>query len=162
MFLDSYLMARLLNELHPSEKGLGAMGMSQGGGLAIWLGAYCSLIRAVVADMPFLAGMEWVLSQKMPRYPLKELADFIESAPENREALVRTLSYFDTLTQAGECYTPTLVTQGKRDPAVRPDQVKAIFEALPGTKELVEIDWGHDWHPSMVERNQEWLERYLT
>jgi hypothetical protein len=26
---------------------------------------------------------------------------------------------------------------------------------------MVEYDWGHDWHPDMIENNREWLERWL-
>lgn len=143
------------------ESKMGAMGLSQGGGVAIWLGAWSKRVKCVVADFPFLGAMKWVLSQRVHRYPLKELAEFMDSIPLGREVVQYTLSYFDTLNQATRCQVPTLVTLGLKDPAVKPEQVKAVFQALPGEKQLEELDWGHDWHPSMVERNRAWLLDHL-
>ena len=31
----------------------------------------------------------------------------------------------------------------------------------PREKNLVEYDWGHDWHPEMVENNRRWLLDHL-
>ncbi len=144
------------------EDALAAMGLSQGGGMAVWLGAWCPAVRAVVADLPFLGGMPWVLSGSVHRYPLKELTDFMASMPLGREVVGHTLSYFDTVNQATRCRVPTLVTAGLKDPAVRPAQVEAIHRALAGPKAYVSLDWGHDWHPSMVARNSDWLTEHLS
>jgi cephalosporin-C deacetylase len=162
MFQDAVLVARHMTELPGIDGGrLGAMGMSQGGGISIWMGAWVPLIRAVVADMPFLGGMPWVLSRSAFRYPLKELTDWLQASPEQDAAGRSTIRYFDTVNQATECRVPTRVSLGLKDPAVRPEQVRAIFDALPGEKELDELDWGHDWHPQMVESNRAWLLRHL-
>ena len=143
------------------EDRLAAMGLSQGAGMAIWLGAWCKRVKCVVADFPFLGAMRWVLAQRVHRYPLKELTEFMDSIPLGREVVSHTLSYFDTVNQATFCDVPTLVTLGLKDPAVKPEQVRAVFDALPGEKKLEELDWGHDWHPGMVQRNQEWLSQWL-
>lgn len=143
------------------ENRLGAMGLSQGGGLAIWLAAWNQRVKAIVADFPFLAAMKWVLAQRIHRYPLKELTDFMDSIPLGREVVAHTLSYFDTVNMATRCQAPALVTLGLKDPAVRPEQVRAVFDALAGEKLLDELDWGHDWHPSMIERNMNWLNKWL-
>lgn len=160
MFQDSVLALRILAEQPDvAPERIGAMGLSQGGGIAIWLGAWLPLVRAVVADFPFLSGMRWVLSHNVHRYPLKELTDFMEAG--HKEKVMETLAYFDTVNQATRCRVPTLVVAGLRDPAVRPAQVEATYAALAGEKEIASIDFGHDWHPSMVERNQAWLDRWL-
>jgi cephalosporin-C deacetylase len=163
MFQDAVLVARHMTEL-PGIDGrrLGAMGMSQGGGISIWMGAWVPLIRAVVADMPFLGGMPWVLSRSAFRYPLKELTDWLQASPEHDAAGRSTIRYFDTVNQATCCQVPTRLSLGLKDPAVRPEQVRAIFDALAGEKELDELDWGHDWHPQMVEANRDWLLRHLV
>jgi cephalosporin-C deacetylase len=162
MYQDAVVALRVLEAIpEVDETRLAAMGLSQGGGMAIWLGAWCAKVKAVCADYPFLSGMEWVLGQQVTRYPLRELTDFMATVPLGRERVLHTVAYFDTVTQASRCRVPTLVTAGLRDPAVRPPQARAVFEALPGPKELAEIDWGHDWHPSMVERNRAWLDRWL-
>lgn len=158
IFQDCVLAWRILLELPEVEdRRAGAMGLSQGGGLAIWLAAHIPGVRAVVADLPFLGGMPWVFSHKVHRYPLKEILDFAGDDERRMAAAMSTLSYYDTLNQATRCGVPTLVALGLKDPAVKPAQVRAIHEALAGPKELVELDWGHDWHPSMVERNRSFL-----
>lgn len=144
-------------QIEVDEDRLGAMGMSQGGGMSIWLGAWCPLVKAVCADMPFLGKIEAAFDRPIHRYPLKELIDFVENEPLGHERVRHTLSYFDTSHQAAFCRVPTHVSLGLKDPAAKPESVRAIYEALAGEKDLVEYDWGHDWHPEMVSRNQNWL-----
>lgn len=152
------IAARVLQaQLEADEDRVGAMGMSQGGGLALWLAAFSPVVRAVCADMPFLGAMPHVFAKPIHRYPLKELQDFMEREPLGRERVMHTLAYFDTLNVATRCAKPTLVTLGLKDPACRPDTVRAIHEALPGPRGLVEYPGGHDWDPAMVGINRDWL-----
>ncbi len=158
MFQDAYMAVRVLAAQHEvDENRVGAMGMSQGAGISIWLGAWCDLVKAVCADMPFLCTIRHTLLKSVHRYPLKELTDFMASIPLGEERVLNTVSYFDTMNQATRCHVPTHVTLGLKDPACRPDSVRACFNALAGKKVLTELDWGHDWHPSMVETNRNWL-----
>ncbi|MBS1715960.1 MAG: acetylxylan esterase [Armatimonadetes bacterium] len=162
MYQDAVIALRVLqSQSEADEDRLGAMGLSQGGGIALWLGAWCRQVKTVVGDFPFLSAMRWVLSQRVHRYPLKELVEFTDTLPLGREQIGHVLSYFDTVNHATRCRVPTLVTLGTKDPAVRSEQVRAVFDALPGPKELAEIDYGHDWHPSMVGRNRDWLLKHL-
>jgi len=158
MLQDCIVAARVLQaQVEVDEDRIGAMGMSQGGGLSIWMGAHCPIIRAVCADMPFLGSIGQTLSGSVFRYPLKELVDFMEELPVGRERVLNTVSYFDTAVQATQCRVPTQVSVGLKDPACRPDTVRAIYDALPGEKRLKTYDWGHDWHPDMIENNRQWL-----
>lgn len=162
MFQDAYVAVRVLkSQPEADEDRIGSMGMSQGAGISIWLGAWCQWVRAVCADMPFLCAIRHTLQQPVHRYPLKELTDFMASIPLGTERVLNTVSYFDTVNMATRCKVPTHVTMGLKDPSCRPPNVKACFEALPGEKELGVLDWGHDWHPSMVEANREWLFKHL-
>src|SRR5205823_5017641 len=114
---------RILAELPEVDSSkIGSMGMSQGGGLSIWLGAWSDRVKAVCADMPFLGGMHETLMKNIYRYPLKEIMDFMSTVPEGESQVLRTISYFDTLNQATRCTKPTLVSVGLRDPAVKPIQ----------------------------------------
>lgn len=163
MFQDAYMALRVLQaQVEVDEDRIGVMGMSQGAGISIWLGAWCSIVRAVCADMPFLAGMNRTLSENVYRFPLKELTDFMTSVPVGQARVLNTLSYFDTLNQATRCHVPTHVSLGLKDPACRPATVQAVYDALPGPKHLRVLDWGHDWHPQMVEDNLNWLRQYLA
>lgn len=163
MFQNAVIATRVLQaQPEADEDRIAAMGMSQGAGISIWLGAWCPIIRAVCADMPFLANIRVALERNVYRYPLKELVDAMESLPLGRERISHMLAYFDTMNQATRCAVPTLLSRGLKDPSVRPETVQAVFEALPGVKQMQTYDWGHDWHPDMIETNRKWLLRYLV
>jgi cephalosporin-C deacetylase len=158
MFQDALIATRVLQaQLEVDEDRIGAMGMSQGGGMSVWLGAWSPIVKAVCADMPFLGGMNHALSGKIYRYPLKELTDFMENLPVGEARVLNTVSYYDTINHATRCGKPTQVSLGLNDPAAKPDSVRSIFEALPKSKLLRTYDWGHDWHPDMVDNNRNWL-----
>jgi cephalosporin-C deacetylase len=158
MFADAFVATRVLQaQIEADEDRIGAMGMSQGAGLATWLGAWCPVVRAVCADMPFLSDIRNTLSGDVYRYPLRELIDFTEREPVGFERLMNTLGYYDTVHHATRCQVPTHVSLGLKDPACRPHTVRMMFDALAGRKMLRTYDWGHDWHPSMIENNRQWL-----
>ncbi|MDR3688481.1 MAG: acetylxylan esterase [Fimbriimonas sp.] len=162
MLQDTLIAARILQaQVEVDEDRIGAMGMSQGGGMAIWMGAWSPIIKAVCADMPFLGGMNRTLAAPVHRYPLKELTDFMETIPVGEARVLNTVSYFDTINQATCCVVPTQVSLGLKDPASRPDIVRAVFDALPGKKQLRSYEGGHDWDARMIENNREWLVEHL-
>jgi cephalosporin-C deacetylase len=158
MFMDAMIAVRLLQaQVEVHEDRLGAMGMSQGGGMSIWLGAWCPIVKAVCADMPFLGNIAETLLKDVYRYPLKELSDFMQEVPLGRERVLNTLSYYDTAHQASRCQVPCQVSLGLRDPAAKPAQVRHIYDAIAGPKRLIEYEGGHDWTPEMISNNREWL-----
>lgn len=158
MFQDAYLAVRVLQaQVEVDEDRIGAAGMSQGGGIAIWLGANCPIVKAVCGDMVFLSAIQYSLQHQVYRYPLKELSDLAEKLPLGLERILHTVSYFDTMNVATRCVVPTQISMGLKDPAAKPDNVRACYAALPATKRLITYDWGHDWHPDMIESNREWF-----
>lgn len=162
MYQNAVIALRVLRSMpEVDEDRLASCGMSQGAGISIWLGAWCSMVKAVCADMPFLGGLKHLLSTQVYRYPLKELVDLMEGEPLGEERLMHTLAYFDTLNQAQHCKVPTLVSLGEKDPAVRPIQAQSIYKELAGIRKLIDYPGGHDWDPAMVQNNLEWLTKYL-
>ncbi len=159
MLGDCLIAMRVLQaQIEADEDRLGVMGLSQGGGLAIWTGALSSIPRAVCADLPFLGTMLHSLSRNAYRYPLKEIVDHIESTPLGREMVMHTISYFDTMNFATRLNKPAQISLGLKDPACRPETVQAIYDAIPTTeKRLIEYEGGHDWDPRMIEANRQWL-----
>lgn len=135
MIQNAYLAAKVLQaQPEVDEDRIAAAGMSQGGGMSIWLGALCPIVKVVCADMPFLSAIRHTLSKPVHRYPLKELLDFAEGIPLGKERILHTLSYYDTVNMATFCRVPTQVSMGLKDPSVRPECVQATFDALPGPK----------------------------
>lgn len=162
MAQNAMIAARVLQaQIEADEDRVGCIGMSQGGGMSIWLGAWSPIVKAVCADMPFLGAMHDTLSRDVYRYPLKELTDFADSIPLGLPRVKNTLAYFDTLNHATKCGVPTQVALGEKDPACRPQVVESIHEGLPGEKRLIRYPGGHDWDPGMVENNRKWMEEHL-
>ncbi|MCX7800500.1 MAG: acetylxylan esterase [Fimbriimonadales bacterium] len=162
MVQNAYVAARVLQALvEVDEDRIGAMGMSQGGGMAVWLGAICPIVKAVCADMPFLCQTHRIEKRDLLRYPIKELQDYADSVPLGYERVSYTLSYFDTVHVASLCRVPVQVSLGERDPASRPERVEALYDALPEPKRLVRYPVGHEWTLEMAEANREWLRWHL-
>jgi cephalosporin-C deacetylase len=164
MIQNAMIAARVLQaQSEADEDRIGAMGMSQGGGMSIWLGVLSPIVKAICADMPFLGAIREVLPRQAYRYPLKELTDFADSIPLGMERVLNTIDYFDTLHFATRCSKPTHISLGTKDPACRPDQVESIYASLTGAKKLtIYENWGHDWHDDMVEHNRRWLLEHLN
>lgn len=164
MIQDVLIAVRVLQaQSEADEDRIGIMGMSQGGGLSLWAAALSPIVRAVVADMPFLGAMHYALTQNAYRYPLKEVVDVMENEPIGRERVMHTMSYYDTMNFATRVQKPCLVTLGLKDPACRPAAVRAIYEAVASpAKALVEYPGGHDWHLEMVQNNAEWFARHFS
>jgi len=149
-------------QIEVDEDRIAACGMSQGGGISIWLGAFCPIVKAVCADMPFL-GATWVsLVNGVYRYPLKELIDYAESVPVGLQRVLNTVGYFDTAQVATCCKVPCQVSLGLKDPAVKPEYARIIYESLPGAKRLIEYPGGHDWDPGMIDNNLSWMVKALS
>jgi cephalosporin-C deacetylase len=161
MAIDCMIAMRLLAEQPEVDRDrLASAGLSQGGGMAIWTGVHSALVKRVVADLPFLSDMGNTLGKDVYRYPLKELTDYAASSGIGMEAVVRTISYFDTKHQATRLSKPVLVSLGAKDPAVKPACVRTVYEALASRdKRLLEYPTGHDWNPDMIPANREFLNR---
>lgn len=158
IYRNCWLAIRVLRaQIEVDEDRLAVMGLSQGGGIAIALGALSPYIKVVCADLPFLSAMRYILSRNVHRYPLKELLDYALELPLGLERLKNTLSYYDTLNFATRVKVPTQVSLGLRDPACPPETVRAVYDTLPVLKRLVEYEGGHDWDDRMVSLNREWM-----
>ena len=158
MYQDAVIALRILQaQVQVNEDQIGVSGLSQGGGISIWLGAWMPLVKSVCADMPFMCGMGDSVLNYAYRYPMKEIADYMTAIPIGQERVLNTISYFDTIFQAEYCQKPTHICAGTKDPSCRIPNVQAAYDALPGKKHLEVIEWGHDWHPSMIMNNKRWF-----
>ncbi len=158
IYQDCWIGVRVLRaQIEVDEDRLGVMGLSQGGGIALALGALSPYVKVVCSDLPFLSAMRYVLSRNVHRYPLKELVDYALELPLGMERIKNTLSYYDTLNFATRVKVPAQVSLGLRDPACPPETVRAVYEALRVPKRLIEYEGGHDWDVRMISYNREWM-----
>jgi len=163
LMLDSILAARVLAaQPEVDSSRIIAAGLSQGGGLAVMLGAWCPLVRLVVAELPALTYWEYLLDATVWRYPIKEFADYMQATGRSREALLATLQYFDTINHAPLVRVPVQLSLALKDPGIRAPVVFSLYDALPRPKRLlIYEDLGHDWSPEMHTRLQEWVAMHL-
>ncbi|MCS6919783.1 MAG: acetylxylan esterase, partial [Fimbriimonadales bacterium] len=159
---DSLLAMRALAaQAEVDSSRLTAAGLSQGGGLAVMLGAWCKRTCCVVAELPALSYWEYLLGRPAWRYPLKEFADYMEMTSTPREAILSVLQYYDAVNHAPYVRAPVQLSLAMKDPGIRAPVVFSLYDALPQPKRLlIYEDLGHDWHPEMRIRLEEWARRY--
>jgi len=140
---------------------LAAAGLSQGGGLAVMMGAWCRLTRYVVAELPALSYWEYLLSRAAWRYPIKEFAEYMQTKGVSPETLLQVLQYYDAVNHAPYVRVPVQLSLALKDPGIRPPVVFSLYDALRVPKRLlIYEDLGHDWHPEMRARLEEWVLRF--
>lgn len=116
---------------------LAVMGASQGGGVSLLVAGLDPRIKAVSADFPFLT--DWPDSLSAPHSPYADVRKFVEEHPERRDAVMRTVSYYDTLDVADRIRVPALVQAGLKDRTCPEAGIKKLYDALESRhKRLVE------------------------
>ncbi len=71
----------------------------------------------------------------------------------SRPEVTNVLRYFDAATAASHIRIPTFVAAALFDPAVPPPGQFAVYNALPGPKELFVLQAGHFEHPAAAAEN---------
>ena len=119
-------------------------GNSQGAGIAIAAGVLAGGIRAVLAQAPFLSDLPRAIGMT-DRYPYREIADLLSRARELEPAVLRTLSYFDTVNLATRADAPAWFSSGLMDDITPPSTVFAVHNAWAAEHHIVTWPFnGHD------------------
>ncbi len=161
-YQDAILAARILQD-HPNvdRNRISCMGLSQGGGMSIWMNTFCPIIQSACADLPFFVGVEYILSHRFYRYPIKEIPDYLEKHNLNLDDILNETLYFDTLNIATFNKNPLLISLGLKDPACKPEAIRALYENVSSEKQLIEYPGGHDYDQHMVQNNLNWVNNTL-
>lgn len=139
---------------------LGMWSRSQGGGLTLATAALDTRLCVAVAEEPFLCN--YPLSITLTSRPYCELADYVAAHPDQRQAVLETLAYFDTLNLAPQIQCPTLVNAGMRDPVCPPPTILPVFERITAPKALhVYPELTHSPCTDFNAHALHWLRRYL-
>lgn len=107
---------------------IGVGGASQGGGLSLLLAGLDARVRAASADAPFLT--DWEESLSAPHSPYSDVRKYISEHPGERGAVMRTLSYFDTLDVVDRIDVPVLVQVGLKDRTCPPAEIEKAYRRL--------------------------------
>lgn len=125
--------ARALDVVEPSR--VAVVGQSQGGGTALAVSALVPDVAAVVAHVPFLCDFPRA-TVVTDEYPFREIADYLATHRSRREAVHRTLSFFDGVNFARRATAPVRLSVALMDAIVPPSTVYAAYNAYTGPKQL--------------------------
>jgi len=119
-------------------------GGSQGGGLSFATAALDQRIDLCIADIPWLCDWEnyLVLAGKTDDEEITAWMGAKRS--RTRKAVLKTLSYFDTMNLADRIQCPTLMGIGLQDPICPPSTSFATFNRIPAERDYrIYEDSGH-------------------
>ena len=111
-------------------------GASQGGGITIGVSALVPDLAAVMIDVPFLCDFPRAI-EITDRDPYAEVTRYLKVHRDQRERVLRTLSYFDGVLHASAGKAPALFSVALMDETCPPSTVYAAYNAYRGPKELV-------------------------
>lgn len=140
-YLDVVRGLDLLAELEIVDpRRLGVHGSSQGGGLAVMLGALRpEKVACLSAGAPYLVGI--MDSARLTlTYPYQEIREYLSQHPERFADLDRTYAYLDVLNLADRVTCPSQVYIGMGDDVCPPETAYALVEAMPGEVEFLTYD----------------------
>ena len=139
---------------------IGMWSRSQGGGFTLATAALDQRLAAAVAEEPFMCN--YPLAIDIETRPYHELRNYVQEHPEQREAMLETLRYFDTLTLADVIQCPILVNIGMADTTCPYDTIMPVFDRITAHKSLlVYPDLPHSPCTDFNLHAMNWLKRYL-
>lgn len=121
-----------------------ATGASQGGGLALTVGALHDNVRAVLPDVAFLCNFRRGMDLT-DENPFRELARFFNVYPDKVDHFTKVLSYFDGVNFSRIATKPALFSVGLMDENVPPSTTFSAFNVYAGDKDIEVYPFaGHD------------------
>jgi cephalosporin-C deacetylase-like acetyl esterase len=139
---------------------IGMWSRSQGGGFTLATAALDSRLRVAVAEEPFLCN--YPVSIDITSSPYSDLSGYAAQHPEERQAILDTLAYFDTLNLAEDIECPTLMDIGMKDETCPYPTIMPVFEKITATKGIhVYPDLTHSPCTDFNAHAMNWLRRYL-
>ncbi len=122
---------------------IAAVGGSQGGGLALLAAALNTKVSAVVADIPNMCNLDYGMLHSTGS--LTELAAYVKRYPDQLNAVLDTLAYFDLLNLAERIAAPVLMSVGWKDTVCLPETVYAVFNRIRARKKINDYPFsGHE------------------
>jgi cephalosporin-C deacetylase len=126
---------RTLAEVDPSR--VAVIGNSQGGGIALGVGALVPDLVAVLAQAPFLTDAPRAL-RLATEGPWLELRGYLAENPEKVDAVATTLAYVDGVTSARHATAPGWLSAGLLDPICPPETTRAAAAAYAAAVDVRE------------------------
>ena len=139
---------------------LGVWGFSQGGGLTLATSALDRRISAAVAGVPWLCNFP--VAAGITTSPYVELHDWLEDHPDERDAAMSTLTYFDQLSLSDAITCPILVGSAIEDYVHPLTTVMPVFDNIKSMKSIIVYpDLEHEYRTDFTHHGKAWMDRYL-
>lgn len=139
---------------------IGVTGVGLSGGLAILLAAHAPQIQAVAADVPL--GCDMMYGRDSTDWPYRGVKDYLAKSPQQADAMLRTMTYFDVAHAVSRLTCPALLSAGLQDQYAWPRGIAAVANRLTAPHDLCLYQSGHDgggaehWTAKVL-----WLRRHL-
>ncbi|WP_432066114.1 acetylxylan esterase [Streptomyces sp. C10-9-1] len=114
------------------------LGVSQGGGIALAVGALVPDLAALAPDLPFLCDFPRATTLT-DRDPYREVTVYLGAHRGRARQAERTLAYFDGVHFAARCRAPALFSAALQDMTCPPSTVFAAFNAYGGDDKRIEV-----------------------
>ncbi|WP_223694110.1 acetylxylan esterase [Leifsonia poae] len=129
VFVDAARAVDVLRSLDGVDPTRVAMiGNSQGGGIALGIGAIVPDLIAVLAQAPFLTDAPQAL-RLATSGPWTDLRDYLAEHPDRADTVARTLSYVDGVTSARHATAPGWISAGLDDQICPPQTARTAASA---------------------------------
>lgn len=141
---------RSLDVVDPTR--VGAVGASQGGGIALAIAGLVPDLAAVIVQAPFLCELDRAATLSR-EHPYSLLTQYFADRRVGTRAALDTLRYFDGVNHAKRATAPALLSTGMLDGIAPPETVLPAFTAYGGEKTVVL--WPYNGHEAGGDLDEE-------
>ena len=157
IFLDTAQLARTVLEFPEADPArVGAMGMSQGGGLTLACAALEPRVKRAAPAVPFLCDYKRVWEMDLAKNAYEELRTYFrqfDPRHEREEEIFTRLGYIDAQYLAPRIKAEVLVGTGLMDEICPPSTQFAAYNKIVAPKEMaVYPDYAHEGLPGFYDR----------
>ncbi|GAA5211955.1 acetylxylan esterase [Microbacterium kyungheense] len=131
---------------------VGAVGASQGGGIALALAGLVPDLAVAIVQAPFLCELDRA-ADLSDEHPYALLTQYFADRRLDTAAALDTLRYFDGVNHAKRANAPALLSTGLRDGIAPPGTVLPAFTAYAGPKQIVL--WPYNGHEAGGDLDEE-------
>lgn len=163
IYLNALQAARALKLLPGVDPHrLAVVGGSQGGRLTVVVAALAPGVKAAIPAITHFAYMPWQHWVQESNAAKQSHAEGFSPGTAGTDAPDPD-RYFDVLNFAPLIRCPVLMNSGLIDPISPPTSIFAVYQALPGKKEIIPLpNTGHDWSPAFDRHAWRWLDQTLN
>jgi cephalosporin-C deacetylase len=166
IFLDTAQLARIVMEMPEVDaERVGAVGVSQGGGLALACSALEPRIRRAASILPFRCDYRRVWEMDLAKNAYEELRYFFRTFDprhEREDEIFTRLGYIDNQHLAPRIRAHVLMAVGLMDEICPASTQFAAYNRIGSKKEMaIYPDFGHEALPGMADRTYRFMAEML-